>query len=151
MVKKGSPKGRSFYKIASHHFNGINVEFKESRVTGGVMFLIRLIFWVTVVAIFLPPDLREEIFSFETQTHEVGHADESQYSSSSFDPAGADRLVPYIVETATTFCERQQMVCQLGDAALIWAHEQAVVLSGHLHLWLQETLEARQDIKARPV
>ncbi len=115
------------------------------------MFFIRLLFWVTVVAIFLPPDLREEIFSFSGPSGNQASYSDSSYRPSSFDPAGADRLVPYLVENATTFCERQKLACEMGEAAMFWVHEQAVAFSGHLHEWLQHSLETRRSNAAHAV
>ena len=115
------------------------------------MFFIRLLFWVVVVAIFLPADLRQEIFSLDQTATEQARRSDPTYTSSSFDPAGADRLVPYIVENATTFCERQRFACQLGEAALMWAHEQAVSASGQLHYWLEQSLQARKETAAHAV
>lgn len=97
------------------------------------MFLIRMFFWVALVAFFLP-------VSLTSSYPEIPSATEPVLSGPSFDPSKADDAFMGLAKKAGNFCEDYALACNIGSAALHKIHVQAVFLTGALHDWLEAQL-----------
>ncbi len=102
------------------------------------MFLLRVAFWVAIVAFLLPPTISAGSYQ--------GSAPASVEAETGFDPSRADDLVMSTVQKISTLCEDHPRVCEFRDTAVHVLHVQAVYATGALHNWLKARLKEREDI-----
>ena len=101
------------------------------------MFLLRIAFWVAIVAFLLPSTISAGSYQ--------GSPPASVEADTGFDPNRADDLVMSTVRKLSTLCEDHPSVCEFRDVALHAIHVQAVHATGALHNWLKARLEERED------
>lgn len=99
------------------------------------MFLLRVVFWVALVAFFWPQSQSSSLSS--------DLPPQAGPSGSGFEPGGADQIQSGVAHTISTFCYDYEIVCDVGDATLDIAVTQAAYLTGELHDWLERKADER--------
>lgn len=101
------------------------------------MFLIRIAFWVTVVALLLPsPDASTQAISRGDGTSLIGFSDAEPYEKLELTDVAIAAM--HSAEDVMTFCERNQATCDTGKAIFGHVQRQVTHYGGLAIAWAAE-------------
>ena len=100
------------------------------------MSLLRIVFWVAMLALLLPL-----LSPAESQRDRIALSGDME---SVIDSSQAEQFVIQTMRKITRMCSDYPTVCEMRDSAIHVLHTKAVDVTGALHNWLKSGLEEQE-------